>query len=142
MCGFQRLVSHRRWRAHRSADHLGCAQPLSAVAGVSAAAAGAGVSGNYAGAPGASQRAFSLEAAAPGVCQRGAWGERIGLLPREERWYTVYFAHLPLGSFDSWQRRVLPLPKAPSFYIAEAGDGEECSPSPAPLPLTEREQRL
>src|SRR6266542_812898 len=70
------------------------------------------------------------------------WGERIGLLPRDERWYTVYFAHLPLGYFDGWQRRVLPLPKAPSFYIAEAGDGEEYSPSPAPLPLTEREQRL
>src|SRR5436309_4671887 len=70
------------------------------------------------------------------------WGERIALLPRDERWYTVYFAHLPLGNFDSWQRRVLPLPKAPSFYIADAGDGDDCSPSPAPLPLTEREQRL
>ena len=70
------------------------------------------------------------------------WGERIGLLPRDERWYTLYFAHLPLGNFDSWRCRVLPLPKAPSFYIADAGDGEECSPSPAPLPLPEREQRL
>src|SRR5947208_3298915 len=75
-------------------------------------------------------------------CRGWRWGERIALLPRDERWYTVYFAHLPLGNFDSWQRRVLPLPKAPSFYIADAGDGDDCSPSPAPLPLTEREQRL
>jgi hypothetical protein len=68
------------------------------------------------------------------------WGGRIGLLPRDERWYTPYFAHLPLGNFDSWQRRVLPLPKAAGFYMAEAGDGEQYSPSPAPLPLTERER--
>jgi hypothetical protein len=58
------------------------------------------------------------------------WDERIGLLPRDERWYTVYFAHLPLGSFDSWQRRVLPLPKAPSFYIAEAGGRGRMLPFP------------
>ena len=70
------------------------------------------------------------------------WGERIGLLPRDERWYTVYFAHLPLGNFDSWRCRVLPLPQAASFYMAEAGDGDQSSPSPAPLPQTEREQRL
>jgi len=39
------------------------------------------------------------------------WGERVGLLPSDERWYTIYFAHVPLARFDSWQRRVLPLPK-------------------------------
>ena len=80
------------------------------------------------------------------------WGERVGLLPIDERWYTVYFAGLPLGRFDSWQRRVLPLPKAKppkpekvlppeGFYIAEAGE-EEGSPSPAPHPLTEGEEKL
>src|SRR5882724_874023 len=37
------------------------------------------------------------------------WGERVGLLPIDERWYTVYFAQLPLARFDSWQRRVVPL---------------------------------
>jgi len=72
------------------------------------------------------------------------WGERVGLLPIDERWYTVYFAELPLARFDSWHRRVLPLPTAKnpkgakvaetaSFYIAEAGEGEA---SPAPHPLT------
>lgn len=77
------------------------------------------------------------------------WGERIGLLPldQDERWYTVYFAEVPLARFDSWQRRVVPLPlpeKNPKgvkvvqqagFYIADAGE-EEASPSPAPHPLT------
>lgn len=74
------------------------------------------------------------------------WGERVGLLPIDERWYTVYFAELPLARFDSWQRRVQPLPteKNPKgakalplngFYIAEAGE-EDVSPSPAPHPLT------
>ena len=46
------------------------------------------------------------------------WGERVGLLPSDERWYTIYFAHVPLARFDSWQRRVLPLPKGVSFYSA------------------------
>ena len=62
------------------------------------------------------------------------WGERIGLLPLDERWYTVYFAQVPLGRFDSWQRRVLPLPAGVGFDMDGAGAGE-VSPSPAPLPL-------
>jgi hypothetical protein len=81
------------------------------------------------------------------------WGERVGLLPIDERWYTVYFAELPLARFDSWQRRVLPLPpkkenregksaaEASSFYMAGAGE-EEVSPSPAPHPLTQTEETL
>ena len=63
------------------------------------------------------------------------WGERVGLLPIDERWYTVYFAELPLARFDSWQRRVLPLPSAKNpkqaklveraaFYSADAGEEE------------------
>jgi len=74
------------------------------------------------------------------------WGERVGLLPVDERWYTVYFADFPLARFDSWQRRVVPLPPAKNpkretaaeqagFDIADAGE-EEVSPSPAPHPLT------
>ncbi len=82
------------------------------------------------------------------------WGERVGLLPSDERWYTVYFAALPLARFDSWQRRVLPLPAAKDpkgaravaragFNIAEAGE-EELSPSPAPHPLAgmQREAKM
>ena len=67
------------------------------------------------------------------------WGERVGLLPIDERWYTVYFAELPLARFDSWQRRVLPLPSAKNpkgaklveraaFYSADAGEEEWSAP--------------
>ena len=80
------------------------------------------------------------------------WGERVGLLPIDERWYTVYFADVPLARFDSWRRRVLPLPpkkdaegesaaEPNSFYVAGAREGE-VSPSPAPHPLTETEQKV
>ena len=62
------------------------------------------------------------------------WGERIGLLPLDDRWYTVYFAQVPLGRFDSWRRRVLPLPAGVGLETDRAGAGE-ASPSPAPLPL-------
>jgi transposase InsO family protein len=62
------------------------------------------------------------------------WGERIGLLPIDDRWYRVYFLQVPLGRFDSWQRRVLPLPAGVGFETDRAGAGE-VSPSPAPHPL-------
>jgi len=80
------------------------------------------------------------------------WGERVGLLPIDERWYTVYFAEVPLARFDSRQRRVVPLPpeenpegeraaQPASFYVAGAGEGE-ASPSPAPHPLRETEEKV
>jgi len=74
------------------------------------------------------------------------WGERVGLLPIDERWYTVYFAELPLARFDSWQRQVQPLPpeKNPKgakvvepagSYMAEAGEEEVSLPlHPIPSP--------
>ena len=69
------------------------------------------------------------------------WGERIGLLPIDDRWYTVYFAQVRLGRFDSWQRRVLPLPAGVGFETDGAGAGE-VSPSPAPLPLEATGQKV
>ena len=33
-------------------------------------------------------------------------GERIGLLPIDERYYRVYFAAFPLARFDSQKRRI------------------------------------
>jgi putative transposase len=62
------------------------------------------------------------------------WGERIGLLPVDERWFTIYFAQLPLARFDSRRMRIVPLPKETGFDEAEAGE-EDKSPSPAPHPL-------
>jgi transposase InsO family protein len=59
-------------------------------------------------------------------------GERIGLEPIDDRWYTIYFAQFPLGQFDSRTRTVHRLPAA-GFYTADAGEGEP-PPSPAPHP--------
>src|SRR6266853_1815216 len=69
------------------------------------------------------------------------WGERVGLLPVDDRWYTVYFAHVPIGRFDSKQLRMSPLPKAGVDYKADAGKGE-ASPSPAPHPLNQVDEKV
>jgi putative transposase len=37
-------------------------------------------------------------------------GERVGLLPIDERYYRVYFAAFPLARFDSYRWRVERLP--------------------------------
>ena len=68
------------------------------------------------------------------------WGERVGLLPVDERWFTVYFMQFPIARFDSQTLRVLPLPQQDGFDIADAREGD-ASPSPAPHPLfTEAEK--
>jgi len=67
------------------------------------------------------------------------WGERVGLLPVDERWFTVYFTQFPIARFDSHQLRILPLPKAQDFYKDDAREGD-ASPSPAPHPLTPPDQ--
>jgi transposase InsO family protein len=69
------------------------------------------------------------------------WGERIGLLPVDDRWFTVYFAQIPLAQFDSWQRRILPLPKRAGCDTDAAGAGDP-SPSPAPLPRPCAEEKV
>lgn len=52
------------------------------------------------------------------------WGEPVGLLPVDDRWYTIYFARFPIACFDSRQLRVLPLKKAKDYDVAGAGKGE------------------
>jgi transposase InsO family protein len=69
------------------------------------------------------------------------WGEQIGLLPVADHCYTVYFAHLPLGRFDSRQLRMSPLPKQGLTTKTVAGKGE-ASPSPAPHPLKQEENKV
>jgi putative transposase len=66
-------------------------------------------------------------------------GEPIGLLPVDDRIYTVYFAAFPIACFDSRRRTILPL-RAVSCH-AGAGEGE-ASPSPAPHPLEATEPRV
>src|SRR6267378_8272715 len=66
------------------------------------------------------------------------WGERVGLLPENDRWFTVYFAQHPIALFDSQQLRVAPL-----LTNSKLGEGEgDASPSPSPSPLVERDQKV
>jgi transposase InsO family protein len=67
-------------------------------------------------------------------------GERIGLQPIDDRWYTIYFAEFPLGHFDSRTRTVHRLSAVAGFYTADAGEGEP-PPSPAPHPQNQ-DQKL
>ena len=69
------------------------------------------------------------------------WGENVGLLPEDDRWFTIYFAQLPLARFDSEKLQVLPCKITPGFYKVRAGE-EEQSPSPAPHPRTEQDQKV
>ncbi len=68
-------------------------------------------------------------------------GERIGLLPIDEGFHTVYFAAFPIARFDSYKRLTVPLPKAKDCSGAGAREGEP-SPSPAPHPLEATEEKV
>jgi transposase InsO family protein len=70
------------------------------------------------------------------------WSERVGLLPEDDRWFTIYFAQIPIARFDSRMLRVVPLQKtAEGFSKMGAGEGE-VSPSPAPHPLDDEDQNV
>lgn len=69
------------------------------------------------------------------------WGERVGLLPIDERRYRVYFAQIPLALLDSDHGYLLPLPTGEGYQNDAAGEGE-ASPSPAPHPLNPAEQKV
>src|SRR5271167_2044174 len=66
------------------------------------------------------------------------WGERIGLLQENDRWFTVYFAQHPIALFDTQQLRVAPL-----LTNAKLGEGEgDASPSPSPSPVIQPNQKV
>jgi len=69
------------------------------------------------------------------------WGESIGLLPQDDRWFTIYFAQFPLTRFDSEKLQVIPGKATPGFYKMWTGEGE-ASPYPAPHPRTEQDQKV
>ena len=54
------------------------------------------------------------------------WGEPIGLLPVDDETYTVYFAHLPLASFDARTCKLSPLPGNGPAKHALSGSGQAC----------------
>ncbi len=67
------------------------------------------------------------------------WGERVGLLPEDERWYTMYFAQFPIARFDSQELRVTPLPKTQGWY--KGGEAGDMSPASPPARV-ERDQKV
>jgi transposase InsO family protein len=69
------------------------------------------------------------------------WGERVGLLPVDDRWFTIYFAQFPIARFDRQELRVTPLSMTRGFskVSAQAGD---VSPAGAPQPLIEANQKV
>jgi putative transposase len=69
------------------------------------------------------------------------WGERVGLLPEDDRWFTIYFAQVPIARFDSQKLRVTPLPETGGCENVTAGEGAK-APSPAPHPLTGPDQKV
>jgi len=69
------------------------------------------------------------------------WGERVGLLPVDDRWFTIYFAQFPLARFDSQELRVTPLWMTRGFSKVHEVEGD-ASPSTSPRPLAEGNQKL
>src|ERR1700691_5775272 len=57
-------------------------------------------------------------------------GEAIGLLPVDDRMYTIYLAAFPIGRFDSHKRVVLPLSQKAGDFRAAAGGGGGCASPP------------
>jgi hypothetical protein len=68
-------------------------------------------------------------------------GENIGLLPIDERFYTVYFAAFPIAHLDGHKLRIVPKSKRRGDFGVGAGEGE-ASPSPAPHPLQAPEEKV
>lgn len=68
-------------------------------------------------------------------------GESIGLLPVDERFFTVYFAAFPLARFDSHKLVIAPCPMQTSFCEVGAREGE-VSPSLASHPREAAEEKV
>ena len=66
-------------------------------------------------------------------------GENIGLLPIDERFYTVYFAAFPIARFDGHQLRIVPRPKG---VISARVQGKGKLPLPLhPIPSRQRRKK-
>ena len=69
------------------------------------------------------------------------WGENVGLLPEDDRWFAIYFARYPIARFDSQKLQVTPLPKTGGLANVPAGEADS-SASPASQPRIEQEQKV
>lgn len=66
-------------------------------------------------------------------------GERVGLLPADDRYFTVYYAQFPIALFDSRELKILPLRPATGSNIAKA-EAHQVSPSLAAHPASNQER--
>ena len=69
------------------------------------------------------------------------WGERVGLLPEDGRWFTIYFAQYPIARFDSQELRVQRLRKTGWAGKTTVEEGA-AAPSSTNPPLPNGEQKL
>lgn len=69
------------------------------------------------------------------------WGERVGLLQVDQRWFTIYFAQFPIARFDSQELRVMPLSMTRGFSKPSELHGD-ASPCNSPQPLVEPDQKV
>ena len=69
------------------------------------------------------------------------WGERVGLLPVDERWFTIYFAPYPIARFDSQELKVKPLSMSRGVTKPSEEEGD-ASPSSSPQPPVDETQKL
>jgi putative transposase len=67
------------------------------------------------------------------------WGEQVGLLPEDDRWFKIYFAQLPLARFDSYKLEVKTLPKPESAHALAGAEG--MPPAPA-KPSPSKEEKV
>jgi len=107
---------------------------------LSVAGAGTGIPSDHVGAQRALAGYFSLEKHDVFLTEV-LWGENVGLLPEDDRWFTIYFAQHPLARFDSQKLCVTPLPKTRSQATAVAGEGGS-PPSPAVHPLPREDSNV
>ena len=68
------------------------------------------------------------------------WGERVGFLQLDQRWFTIYFAQYPIARFDSQELRVTPLSGIRGFCKVreEEGDASPSSSPPTPVEGTQK----
>jgi transposase InsO family protein len=61
------------------------------------------------------------------------WGQQVGFLHVDERWFTIYFAQYPIARFDRLERRVMPMSLTTGLWKVSE---EERDASPFSSPKT------
>ena len=69
------------------------------------------------------------------------WSERIGLLPVDERWFTIYFAQYPIARFDSLELKVRPLSMSRGLTKSSEEEGG-APPSSSAQPAVHGNQKV